>query len=143
MTTKNRIENMIAFIKSQSSDCLGYDASDGHPYRDEVHANLTAILEEHDTQTQLLVAVTSALHQLPTVAGVVTQEVYINYGEKGGPECLMHSGVRRCAMTMQPSFGTDTPTGIEWLQSLCTSVSLFLNARRIARDVTKAGNESH
>lgn len=32
----------IAFLKSQSADCLGYDMSDGHAYVDEMIASLSS-----------------------------------------------------------------------------------------------------
>ncbi len=83
----------------------------------------------------------ASLHDLPQVAGVPQQEVYLNFDDKGLPECFMHSGERRCAITMPMAWGLSTPHGLEWLQSLCKNISLFLNARRVAAtDTTNARN---
>lgn len=78
-----------------------------------------------------------ALHNLPTKSGVPTQEFYLNYDASGMPECVMHEGTRVCAVSLNLS---DTPEGLAWLQSACTCLSLFVNARRLASDIlSRAG----
>jgi hypothetical protein len=71
----------------------------------------------------------SALHDLPTLAGIPSQEFYLNYDKDGYPECVMQQGERRCPLTVRFDPGTSP---IEWLQSVCKILSLFNNARRIA-----------